>query len=231
MHHFFHCLNSQLWPISTIYLNFGEKYSKIIFEKCRDPGSNQGPLDLQSNALPTELSRLLRGKPPTKKHCWTYCNSWLKVTGLAVLKGLWNTGHSPALSHYWSARGLLAAGFPPWPGSPFLRQPGPVELLQPAHVEANLSADASSTWPNVSQESPSQAIHCNWPPSSWITRDCQTPRPGSWASTSKLHMSTKSFNKVMYVHFFCRTAMYTAIPCWKHQFSYRSLKLSNIGPR
>ena len=25
---------------------------------CRDPGSNQGPLDLQSNALPTELSRL-----------------------------------------------------------------------------------------------------------------------------------------------------------------------------
>ena len=24
----------------------------------RDPGSNQGPLDLQSNALPTELSRL-----------------------------------------------------------------------------------------------------------------------------------------------------------------------------
>ena len=25
---------------------------------CRDPGSNQGPLDLQSNALPTELSWL-----------------------------------------------------------------------------------------------------------------------------------------------------------------------------
>ena len=25
--------------------------------KCRDPGSNRGPLDLQSNALPTELSR------------------------------------------------------------------------------------------------------------------------------------------------------------------------------
>ena len=33
---------------------------KIIGEcdkKCRDQGSNQGPLDLQSNALPTELSR------------------------------------------------------------------------------------------------------------------------------------------------------------------------------
>jgi hypothetical protein len=25
---------------------------------CRDPGSNRGPLDLQYNALPTELSRL-----------------------------------------------------------------------------------------------------------------------------------------------------------------------------
>ena len=26
-------------------------------QNCRDPGSNRGPLDLQSNALPTELSR------------------------------------------------------------------------------------------------------------------------------------------------------------------------------
>ena len=26
---------------------------------CRDPGSNRGPSDLQSDALPTELSRLL----------------------------------------------------------------------------------------------------------------------------------------------------------------------------
>ena len=26
--------------------------------KCRDPGSNWGPPDLQSDALPTELSRL-----------------------------------------------------------------------------------------------------------------------------------------------------------------------------
>ena len=29
---------------------------------CRNPGSNQGPLDLQSNALPTELFRLIGGK-------------------------------------------------------------------------------------------------------------------------------------------------------------------------
>ena len=27
-------------------------------KNCRNPGSNQGPLDLQSNALPTELFRL-----------------------------------------------------------------------------------------------------------------------------------------------------------------------------
>ncbi len=30
-----------------------------VIKTCRDPGSNRGPLDLQSNALPTELSRLL----------------------------------------------------------------------------------------------------------------------------------------------------------------------------
>ena len=34
------------------------KIKKIKCKKqCRDPGSNRGPLDLQSNALPTELSR------------------------------------------------------------------------------------------------------------------------------------------------------------------------------
>ena len=34
------------------------KRRKKKVKQCRDPGSNQGPLDLQSNALPTELSRL-----------------------------------------------------------------------------------------------------------------------------------------------------------------------------
>ena len=33
---------------------FIEKY---LQKDCRNPGSNQGPLDLQSNALPTELFR------------------------------------------------------------------------------------------------------------------------------------------------------------------------------
>ena len=30
---------------------------------CRDPGLNRGPSDLQSDALPTELSRLYVGAP------------------------------------------------------------------------------------------------------------------------------------------------------------------------
>ena len=45
-----------LLPKSS-YIIIGE--GKFYLKKCRDPGSNQGPLDLQSNALPTELSRLL----------------------------------------------------------------------------------------------------------------------------------------------------------------------------
>ena len=32
--------------------------ASLLKQNCRDPGSNRGPLDLQSNALPTELSRL-----------------------------------------------------------------------------------------------------------------------------------------------------------------------------
>jgi hypothetical protein len=31
---------------------------ELSIKICRDPGSNRVPLDLQSNALPTELSRL-----------------------------------------------------------------------------------------------------------------------------------------------------------------------------
>ena len=38
------------------------KQAKMNQKKCRDPGSNRGPLDLQSNALPTELSRHMMQK-------------------------------------------------------------------------------------------------------------------------------------------------------------------------
>ena len=65
--------------------------------KCRDPGSNRGPLDLQSNALPTELSRLRDGiwgqnghihnhwtlKKKTKKEGST--EIWTRIAGFRVL--------------------------------------------------------------------------------------------------------------------------------------------------
>jgi hypothetical protein len=38
---------------------FFDMYGTEPSKNCRDPGSNRGPLDLQSNALPTELSRLV----------------------------------------------------------------------------------------------------------------------------------------------------------------------------
>ena len=34
-------------------------------KNCRDPGSNRGPSDLQSDALPAELSRPLGKQPPS----------------------------------------------------------------------------------------------------------------------------------------------------------------------
>ena len=81
-----------------------------------------------------------------------------KVFGLAVLEGLQATEHSLARSHYWPPRGLLAAGFSPWPGSPLIKQPEPLRLLGGAHVDASLSADAGSTWPDDQQGSLPQAI-------------------------------------------------------------------------
>ena len=44
--------------ISSIALVCPEKRAQGKKTKCRDPGSSRGPSDLQSDALPTELSRL-----------------------------------------------------------------------------------------------------------------------------------------------------------------------------
>ena len=38
-------------------LKSASEFCSIKVKRCPDPGSNRGPLDLQSNALPTELSR------------------------------------------------------------------------------------------------------------------------------------------------------------------------------
>ena len=77
-----------------------------------------------------------------------YKNNFLskkKVAGLTLLVGLLLSSHSRARTHYCSTRRLLAAEFPPWPGSPLLSQPGRPRLPQGAHIDAELSADAQST--------------------------------------------------------------------------------------
>ncbi len=50
------------WVCTVCELSGGEdiRANKNQIKICRDPGSNRGPLDLQSNALPTELSRLCK---------------------------------------------------------------------------------------------------------------------------------------------------------------------------
>ena len=53
-------LTSESWKLLN-KLKFGKSYYNSLKSNekvCPDPGSNRGPLDLQSNALPTELSRL-----------------------------------------------------------------------------------------------------------------------------------------------------------------------------
>ena len=40
---------------STFFFSSG--FEHLTIKKCLDRGSNTGPLDLQSNALPTELSK------------------------------------------------------------------------------------------------------------------------------------------------------------------------------
>ena len=61
--------------LKQVCISFEQKKEK----KCRNPGSNQGPLDLQSNALPTELFR----------HVYTSSrlNTGVLVTALYFLKG------------------------------------------------------------------------------------------------------------------------------------------------
>jgi len=89
--------------------------------------------------------------------------------GLTVLARLVPSSHSQVRSHYCSPRGLLAAGFPPWPGSPLLRQPGHPGLLQGDHIDDELSADTRSTWGTEYQNPWPQVILYTRPPSSWLT--------------------------------------------------------------
>ena len=55
-------LNAKHTRVQKVFFDF-EQCAKL--NTCRNPGSNQGPPDLQSDALPTELSRL---RKPRKNH-------------------------------------------------------------------------------------------------------------------------------------------------------------------
>ena len=157
------------WDVVLIFIYLDIQHERVrgLMDKAPDFGS--GDCGFESHRARKYFSKNFLGLSE-----WM----WQKVTGLAILEGLWNINHSLALSHYWSTRGLLAAEFPPWPDSPFIRQPGPAQLPGQDHIEANLSADARSTWAGETQNSPPQDFHSNWPPSSWITRACQSSR--SW---------------------------------------------------
>ena len=63
--------------LAGAYFFINKMFLAGVEKKCRDPGSNRGPLDLQSNALPTELSRpaVLSGEIVYREidvHCITY---------------------------------------------------------------------------------------------------------------------------------------------------------------
>ena len=57
MTHFLQFKNSKCFS-DLIVINREENSMLLEQLNCRHPGSNQGPLGLQSNALPTQLSRL-----------------------------------------------------------------------------------------------------------------------------------------------------------------------------
>ncbi|KAJ8872677.1 hypothetical protein PR048_026290 [Dryococelus australis] len=88
----------------------------------------------------------------------------LPRTGVVVSPRLLASAHSQVLSHLCSTWRLLAAGFPPWPGPPLLRQPGRPGLPQSAHVDAELSTDTQSTWAAEQQDSQPHTILCSRPP-------------------------------------------------------------------
>ena len=51
-------------------------------KKCRNPGLNQGPLDLQSNALPTELFRLAHKQTEAMKRWSREKGSKIKILSI-----------------------------------------------------------------------------------------------------------------------------------------------------
>ena len=67
----------------------------MLMNACRDPGSNRGPSDLQSDTLPTELSRLASFLPEFSKlqATWVLHEGnivpWLPQVALAKAEVIW----------------------------------------------------------------------------------------------------------------------------------------------
>ena len=64
-------------------------------EECRDPGSNRGPSDLQSDALPTELSRLLSVAVCQNTACYTMTGRRRRYFYSIVKSLLWDSNPRP----------------------------------------------------------------------------------------------------------------------------------------
>ena len=99
-----------------------------------------------------------------------------KDIGLDFLAGLHHQSHSRTQSHYYSEWRLWAAVFRPWPGSPFLRQPGDIRLPHCHHIDTELSADILSTWRSMMKNPQPQAIHHIQFSSSWVTGESHHPQ-------------------------------------------------------
>ena len=72
--------------IGFSYQNVG--VDRRVLRLCRNPGLNQGPLDLQSNALPTELFRPTRYQGPAHH----LAIDWLTYSGTCRIQTSWLLG-------------------------------------------------------------------------------------------------------------------------------------------
>ena len=124
-------------------------------------------------------------------------NSKKKEFGQPILVRLQHHMHSPAQSHYCLTRALWTAGFPPWPESHLIRQPGHPGFPQGVHVDAKLSADTSSTCHTVQQDSCPQAILKFRPPNSLDYRARYGPQPIETVKIILYQSNNTTFSQVL----------------------------------
>lgn len=101
-------------------------------QSCRNPGSNQGPLDLQSNALPTELFRLLAltfYSAPPGRTAGPGSSTWGSMPGVQDKQG-----PTPPGSQIPTPSFKLTASETTSPISPPGRTPSPLLLAVSLHI-------------------------------------------------------------------------------------------------